>query len=127
MLLYYRRQQLIGPISRVRAYPHLHPVTATCSWKLVFASNCAEGRGARDADCLKSVLKVSYFSENYRLSHTDAGVLRVYKRVSSPARPAVVATAAAEDDTGHAPAVLFGGAAKARRVFAMAARRAIRK
>lgn len=112
------------------------PLFTTCSssWKLIYSSAGADGRVARGSDQLKSIEDISYVSENCRLSHTDTGSLRVYKRVTAPPRVAAAATAAASraaggDDT--ASALMGGGAGggpgKAGRAAATAAGRGVGK
>eukprot|EP00904_Undaria_pinnatifida_P000811 jgi/Undpi1/10730/HiC_scaffold_29.g13178.m1 len=88
----------------------------------------ADGKVSRGSDRIKSIEDISYVSENCRISHTDTGSLRVYKRVSAPPRVAAAATAsaraAAGDDT--ASAVVGGGGSgvgKAGRASATAAGR----
>lgn len=92
------------------------------SWKLIYSSaNCSNGsgskaKGAGSKDRLTSIEDISYVSENYRLSHSDDNVLRVYRRVVDPPARAPVAATAAGDDTmvngGAATATAMGGGKK---------------
>lgn len=97
------------------------------SWKLIYSSaNCGNkakgGGGSSSKDRLTSIEDISYVSENYRLSHSDDSVLRVYRRVDAPARAAATAAAAAAgDDTMAAGASAEGGKKKAGRAAAAAA------
>lgn len=48
----------------------------------------SSSKSNRCLDVEGSVEDISYVSENYRISHADTGVLRVYKRMLSPAASA---------------------------------------
>lgn len=86
------------------------------SWKLLYATVRDDGRTERSAEKLSAVERISYVSENYRISHTDCGVLKVYKRVAIK-KPKTMATSIAsgaiksrEDDTAMGSLVGASGA-----------------
>lgn len=67
-------------------------------------------------------------SENYRLSHSDDNVLRVYRRVvDAPPRAGGDDTSAAMVDGGAAAAAALGGKTKAGRTAAAAPERGLAK
>lgn len=98
------------------------------SWKLIYSSTCPDGKHSKSSDTLKSIEDISYVSENCRLSHTDTGILRVYKRVSAPPRTAALAAAVASgDDTAQSAAASLAGGGSTARASATAAGRVRRK
>lgn len=106
------------------------PLLVSDSWKLIYSSAGCGGRNGKGADHLKSIEEISYVSENFRISHTDSGVLRVCKRVSTSVRS--TGGASAEDDTGANVAAMMmsdagGEGKKAGRASATAAGRAPRR
>ncbi|CAN0062472.1 unnamed protein product [Ascophyllum nodosum] len=92
------------------------------SWKLMFSTCKADGKCEKKSDRLESIEEISYVSENLRLSHTDSGVLRVYKRVSGGV------VKGKEDDTAQSSGVSSGtGKSKAGRASATAEGRSASK
>ncbi|CAN0214269.1 unnamed protein product [Scytosiphon promiscuus] len=98
------------------------------SWKLIYSSACCgDGKQSRggggSTDRLTSIEDISYVSENYRLSHSDDGVLRVYRRVSPrPVRQAAAAAAAGDDTSAGLVGSGSGKSKSAGRGTAAAAR-----
>lgn len=98
--------------------PPPHTLFTPFSWKLIYASVDNDGKAAKCADKPSAIEHISYVSEHYRISHTDSGVLKVYKRLedkkAAAKRREAAATRAAqktlEDDTATAGLISSGGA-----------------
>lgn len=111
---------IISDMFSTHPQPHSRPHTpgTPFSWKLIYASVDSEGKPAKCADKPSAVEHISYVSEHYRISHTDSGVLKVYKRLEDKKAAAKKRAAAAarsaqknlEDDTATTGLISSGGA-----------------